>query len=439
MKILRYILLLCCLLSYDSIVKAQDSHWTFDERQFEYSMTVFMSASVRYQDIDLNNYEIAAFSGDECRGITSIEQVNGVEYGYLRIRSNNTSGESISFKLYDKNTSQEMASDSIVSFLSNSHIGYPSETYKINFGGYVINATSTDDEKGTVSGSGEYGLNTEVSLLATPNTGYHFDCWSNGTTENPYIFQATENLDLTASFLPNQYTITFDTDGGSEIAPITQDYNSTVTAPADPTKTGYTFAGWDKEIPATMPAEDITIKALWTINQYKVTFIADGVIVSEDLLDYGSQIVIPDAPEKEGYSFSTWGEVDETVPDHDVTYTASYTVNYYKLTYILDDELYAEFDVAYGEAIIPLEVELEEGKTFEGWIDVPETMPSHDVTIYGRSVDTSINAISRQNNDIVSVYNINGVLVKNNVDRKTQHSILGSGIYIVEGKKIRIK
>ena len=61
----------------------------------------------------------------------------------------------------------------------------------------------------------------------------------------------------------NKYTITFDTAGGSEIAPITQDYGTAITAPADPTREGYTFIGWDTEIPTTMPAENITLKAKW--------------------------------------------------------------------------------------------------------------------------------------------------------------------------------
>ena len=72
------------------------------------------------------------------------------------------------------------------------------------------------------------------------------------------------------------YTLTFDTNGGSAIAPITQDYGTAITAPADPTKTGYTFAGWTPAIPTTMPAENMTIKAKWTVNQYTLTFDTNG-------------------------------------------------------------------------------------------------------------------------------------------------------------------
>ena len=72
-----------------------------------------------------------------------------------------------------------------------------------------------------------------------------------------------ENMTVTAQWEINQYTITFDTAGGSEIAPITQDYGTQITTPEAPTREGYTFIGWDREIPTTMPAENITITAKW--------------------------------------------------------------------------------------------------------------------------------------------------------------------------------
>ena len=85
--------------------------------------------------------------------------------------------------------------------------------------------------------------------------------------ENVYgfgdVYTKNEALTLYPVWNTNKYTITFDTAGGSEIAPITQDYGTAITAPADPTREGYTFIGWDKEIPTTMPAENITLKARW--------------------------------------------------------------------------------------------------------------------------------------------------------------------------------
>ena len=77
------------------------------------------------------------------------------------------------------------------------------------------------------------------------------------------IYTKNEALTLYPVWSTNKYTITFDTNGGSEIAPITQDYGTAITAPADPTREGYTFIGWDTEIPTTMPAENITLKAKW--------------------------------------------------------------------------------------------------------------------------------------------------------------------------------
>ena len=97
--------------------------------------------------------------------------------------------------------------------------------------------------------------------------GNAFSGWFNWEETIAYDFTTAvaSNVNLNAKWNVKQYTITFNTDGWSAVAPITQDYWTTVTAPANPTKDWYTFAGWDKNIPATMPAENLIIKAKWNV------------------------------------------------------------------------------------------------------------------------------------------------------------------------------
>ena len=130
-------------------------------------------------------------------------------------------------------------------------------------------------------------------------------------------------------YVINQYTITFDTTGGSDVAAITQDYNSDVVAPANPTKTGYTFAGWSAEIPAKMPVGGMTITASWDINQYTITFdTTGGSDVAAITQDYGSVVSVPvSVPSKEGYMFVKWDlEIPTTMPAVDVTIKAIWAV-----------------------------------------------------------------------------------------------------------------
>ena len=138
------------------------------------------------------------------------------------------------------------------------------------------------------------------------------------------IYTKNEALTLYPVWNTNKYTITFDTNGGSEIAPITQDYGTEITAPDNPTRKGYTFKGWDKEIPEAMPAENMTVKAQWEINQYTIAFDTNGGSeIAPITQDYGTEITAPDNPTRKGYTFKGWDkEIPETMPAENITITA---------------------------------------------------------------------------------------------------------------------
>ena len=159
---------------------------------------------------------------------------------------------------------------------------------------------------------------------ATP--GYTFGGWNkaDGTAWDYASDKVTDNITLYAKWAANTYTITFDTAGGSEIAPITQDYGTVITAPEAPTREGYTFIGWDKEIPTTMPAENMTVTAQWEINQYTITFDTNGGSeIAPITQDYGTVITAPEAPEREGYTFIGWDKaIPETMPAENITLKA---------------------------------------------------------------------------------------------------------------------
>ena len=138
---------------------------------------------------------------------------------------------------------------------------------------YTVTLVANDGTVGTSLTSYNYGTTTTLPTDCT-KTGFNFVGWYDneglsGEAVTSILATAKGNKTYYAKWTINQYTITFDTDGGSEIAPITQDYNSAVTTPENPTKSGYNFVKWvDSEgneitVPTTMPAEDITLKAIW--------------------------------------------------------------------------------------------------------------------------------------------------------------------------------
>ena len=203
-----------------------------------------------------------------------------------------------------------------------------------------------------------------------------------------------------------------------------------IVVPEVPEKEGYTFSGWG-EVPSVMPAHDVTIQGAFIINTYHVTFKIGDEVIAADSLEYGAAIVVPEAPEKEGHTFSGWGEVPSVMPAHDVTYEGCYIANVYKVYYYVGTMLVNVVDVTYGEAIPEYIYVPEEGDIFLGWIgDTYETMPAHDVT-YTANIESGIDQ-STVDNDQLIIYDLNG-------RRVTDMENLRGGIYIVNGRKVVIK
>ena len=270
----------------------------------------------------------------------------------------------------------------------------------------------------------EYG-----STITAPNApereGYTFNGWGEVAATVP-----VGDVTYEGSYSVNSYLLTFVVDGEimeTESVP----YGTAIVAPEPPVKEGHTFSGWS-EVPETMPPHDVTLNGTFTVNKYLVTFTVDGAVIASDSLEYGTAITVPTMPEREGYTFSGWSEVAETVPAHDVTYDASYTANIYKVYYFVGATLVHTAEVAYGEAIPEYVYEpTAEGDVFVGWVgETYETMPAHDVT-YTANIESGINQLLLDNGQL-TIYDLMGRKV-------TDIENLKGGVYIINGRKVFIK
>ena len=282
--------------------------------------------------------------------------------------------EGYTFKGWDKEIPETMPAENIT-VKAQWEINQYTITFDTNGGSEIAPITQ------------DYG--TEITAPDNPTRkGYTFKGWDREIPET----MPAENITVKAQWEINQYTITFDTNGGSEIAPITQDYGTEITAPADPTRKGYTFKGWDKEIPETMPAGNITVKAQWEINQYTITFDTNGgseiVPITQD---YGTEITVPDNPTRKGYTFMGWDkEIPKTMPAENITVKAQWEINQYTIAFDTNggSEI-APITQDYGTEITAPDNPTRKGYTFKGWDkEIPETMPAENITITARWRDT---------------------------------------------------
>ena len=319
---------------------------------------------------EINQYTITfdTNGGSEIAPITQ-------DYGTEITAPDNPTRKGYTFKGWDKEIPKTMPAENIT-LKAQWEINQYTITFDTNGGSEIAPITQ------------DYG--TEITAPANPTRkGYTFKGWDK---EIPKTMPA-ENITLKAQWEINQYTITFDTNGGSEIAPITQDYGTEITAPDKPTRKGYTFKGWDKEIPETMPAENITVKAQWKINQYTIAFDTNGGSeIAPITQDYGTEITAPDNPTRKGYTFKKgWDkEIPETMPAENITVKAQWEINQYTIAFDTNggSEI-APITQDYGTEITAPDNPTRKGYTFKGWDkEIPETMPAENITITARWKDT---------------------------------------------------
>ena len=499
----RYSIIALLMIILNGGAASAAAPWEVNPSNYRYDMSLYIDVAFAAGKMDYSKYDVAAFVGDECRGIAEVLTLEGgKECLYLRARSNRENGETMTFKYRNKATDEVLPIEAVsFDFVSNSRLGYPSTPYKVKIIFYH-DVTISSTEGGSVSNTGgRLAEDTVLHINAIPAEGYHFTKWSDGNTDNPRaVFVENSDISLEAQFEVNIYKLTYNVDG-AEYKAYDVAYNTTITAEANPTKEGYTFSGWDA-VPETMPAKDVVVSGTFTINSYKAVFKIGEEVIDTKTIVYGEAITTPEAPLKEGYTFEGWKEVPETMPARDIEIVGSYKVNIYKLTYNVDGAEYKAYDVAYNTTItaeanptkegytfsgwdavpetmpakdvvvsgtftinsykltvyldgdVYIEQKLEygadinvptpeipEGKTFDGWdIEIPATMPAHDLEIHGTtSLATVLKAIFADSAQSLTIYTIKGQLVMKNATIEEAAMKLRPGIYIINGKKIAIK
>ena len=216
--------------------------------------------------------------------------------------------------------------------------------------------------------------------IATPEApiekeGYTFE-WRG----IPETMPADENLVITGYYVANSYKVTWTVDG-KEFTTTTVKYGDAIIAPDYTAEAGYDFA-WD-EIPATMPANDITINGTTTAKTYTVTWNVNGEKVGETTVKFGDAIADYAFDTPEGYEFSGWTDKPATMPASDITVNGTTTAKSYTVTWNVNGEKVGETTVKFGDAIADYEYAAPAGCNFSGWTDKPETMPASNITVNG--------------------------------------------------------
>ena len=244
---------------------------------------------------------------------------------------------------------------------------------------YTINSYSVSfvDWNGTVLGTQTVEYGSAATPPADPTrTGYTFTGW------DKKFDKVEEDMTVTALYEINKCTVTFlDKEGNTIGEAQSVAYGSAAVAPKAPIVTGYTFTGWDKDF--SNITSDLTVKALYQINVYTVTFLdKNGKQIGEaQKIEYGSAAVAPKAPEVEGYHFTGWDKAFDNISE-DLTVQAQYAINVYTVTFVdkAGKQIGDAQEIEHGSAAEAPEAPAVEGYTFTGWDKAFDNVTS-DLTV----------------------------------------------------------
>ncbi len=209
-----------------------------------------------------------------------------------------------------------------------------------------------------------------------PREGYDFSGWKNLPSVMP-----ADNVVVEGSWVKDGYTLTAEVDGEVWKTAVYSSGDDLSDFPT-PRKKGHTFGGWTKKY-KRMPKSNLTLRGNFKVNTYTLSFEVDGMTF-DTTVEYGAPLDFILEPERDNYIFNGWGKIPATMPDHDLHFHGSFRPNTYTLTFLLDGEVFATSQLAFGDPVEAPEVPSRAGASFGGWKKLPDTMPDCDVTVEGK-------------------------------------------------------
>ena len=342
---------------------------------------------------------------------------------------------------------------------------------------YTINVVPSHTDRGSVTGGGMVDYLDSVTVTATANYGYHFTQWSDESTDNPHTITATQNVTLTAYFVPNQYAlvvVSADDTRGYVSGGGNYDYLSdrTITATAN---YGHHFTQWNDGVATSTRTitltQDTTFTANFAPNQYNLTAVsADesmGTVSGGGTYDYGNIITVTANP-VEHYHFLHWNDSNTDNPrtvliEGDRTLTAFFAIDTHTVSVTVNDISSGMVDASGTEFVygtpctvtataysgyvfshwsnnvtynpytfaVMEDVELTAIFVEEGTQGISDISDINGFKVYTKGCSIYINGIEGQ---YVSVYNVDGIVIATKQNATEQETILvpSAGVYFIK-------